>query len=235
MSYNGHTIATNQELAFDPPELSRWNHFWFRVGRFFRTGLGKAVAGFLFVAALALTVLTKGIFGALLFAVIVSVGLAIGAFVAGLRARDSGDCFWDGFLNHIRDNWAQSVAITGVLAIATVGVGAAVSGIAGAAAKKVVPNAVVIGENMARVKQTAAQLGAKTYKAMPKYVKIVSRKGETIARKMSMAHNEKWIKKMQKKGVKIFDIGLDPSRIDRSWFYFMESIQTRGYWNLFVL
>jgi len=136
MSYNGHTIATNQELAFDPPELSRWNHFWWRAGRFFRTPAGKAVAVLLFVVALAITIITKGAAAGLLFGLMAVVGLAIGGFVAGLRARDSGDGFWDGFVNHIRDNWAMSVAISSVLSLATLGVGAAVSGVAGAVAKK---------------------------------------------------------------------------------------------------
>ena len=44
LSYNGHTIATNGELAFEPPELSVWQMRWFRVGRFFllRVWLSRA-------------------------------------------------------------------------------------------------------------------------------------------------------------------------------------------------
>ncbi|MCL2860923.1 MAG: polymorphic toxin-type HINT domain-containing protein, partial [Firmicutes bacterium] len=61
--------------------------------------------------------------------------LMIVSTIAGARARDSGDNFWDGFANHIRDNWAMTLAISGVMIIGMLGIGLAIGGVAKAAGK----------------------------------------------------------------------------------------------------
>jgi len=63
-----------------------------------------------------------------LFAASVGFGLAIGGIVAGLRARDNGGDFAEGFMDFIREDWAASVAISTVLFAVTMGVSAGVSG-----------------------------------------------------------------------------------------------------------
>jgi len=80
------------------------------------------------IGAIALAVATKGWALAILVPVGIALGLAVGGFVAGLRARDNGDSFWDGFAYFIRFDWAMTVAISSVLFAVTMGIGAGVSG-----------------------------------------------------------------------------------------------------------
>jgi hypothetical protein len=61
----------------------------------------------------------------LLFAAFTALSLAIGATIAGFRAKDNGDDFWEGFTDYITNNWAQSMAISSVLFVAMMGIGAA--------------------------------------------------------------------------------------------------------------
>jgi len=137
LAYNGHTIATNGELAWDmPDEFSRWQNFLFRAGRFFDTEEGRIFAIKMFVVAIALVVLTKGILAGLLFVGISRVSLTVGSVVAGRRARDSGGCFNEGFTDHINNNWAMSMAISSLLFMSMIGIGLAVGGIIGVVASK---------------------------------------------------------------------------------------------------
>jgi len=64
--------------------------------------------------------------------------MAVGALAAGVRARNGGDGFWEGFTGFIREEWAVSAAITGTVVLATAGIGlAAKGGVALAGASKV--------------------------------------------------------------------------------------------------
>ena len=139
LSYNGHTIATNGELAFEPDELTSRQMRWFRIGRFFGTPEGRVFAIKMFVAAIALIILTGGKFAvlkAMFFTGMSRASLMIGGAIVGRRARDSGGCFNEAFTDHINNNWAMSMAISSVLVIGMVGVGLAVGGIAGAVGSK---------------------------------------------------------------------------------------------------
>ena len=109
-----------------------WN-----VGRFFGTPEGQALAKLLFVLAVAVTIMTKGAGAALLVVAMTGFGLGLGGTIAGFRARDGGECFWEGFSDYIRNDWAQSVAISSAIVLTVVGVGLlAKAGIALAGAAK---------------------------------------------------------------------------------------------------
>jgi len=136
LAYNGHTIETNSELAFDTPIMTRWEKFWWNTGRFFRTPLGRVVAVLLYVAAMALTFKFGGWGGALLFAAITGIGFGLGAWSAGVRARDGGDCFWEGVADFITNDWAMSMAMVSIMAITIVGMKFAVGAIKKLAALK---------------------------------------------------------------------------------------------------
>ena len=69
---------------------------------------------------------------------------------------------------------------------------------------------------------------------MPGYNIVRHIGGENVARKLSMAHNEAFIKRMMKLGVKLVDYGIDASRPYRSWYYLMETIVSNGYKNLIL-
>ncbi|MCL2847432.1 MAG: hypothetical protein FWE13_01600, partial [Firmicutes bacterium] len=56
-----------------------------------------------------------------------------GAITAGFRSKDSGNCFWDGVGDFIRNEWAMQVAISSTLVIATFGLSLAAKGMIGAA------------------------------------------------------------------------------------------------------
>ena len=130
-----------------------------RAGRFFRTTEGKIFAAKLFVAVLAVTILTKGAAAGVFFAAGVGFGLAIGGIVAGMRARDNGSDFADGFVDFIRNDWAASVAVSSVLFAASMGLGAGVSGIAGAVANKKakLANAIALSEQLAMARAKTLQ------------------------------------------------------------------------------
>ena len=51
----------------------------------------------------------------------VAVSLGIGALLAGFQSSQQGYGFWNGFVNYIRNNWAQEVAITSAIYIVTLG------------------------------------------------------------------------------------------------------------------
>ncbi|MCL2862080.1 MAG: TNT domain-containing protein, partial [Firmicutes bacterium] len=147
LSYNGHTIETNGELAWEPHVLRGWSWFVWRAGRWFGglfdSSAGQAIAVVLFVAAVAVTIWKGGWGAGLLLVAMTGVALGVGGIIAGARARDSGDDFWDSFVGHIQDNWAVSMAIVGVMVVATKGIPLAVGGVkwAAKATKKAIVNA----------------------------------------------------------------------------------------------
>ena len=94
---------------------------------------------------------------------------------------------------------------------------------------KMFKNGVAIGENMKRVNNLAKAGHQITYKGMPgfKFVKMFG--GDYLARTLSMKHNQAFIERMMKWGVKIVDFGIDTSRNYRSFYYLMETIVSNGY------
>lgn len=122
--YNEYTIETATELAFDPPELTKWQSYW-------RSGWGKGLATALFVmatiatiaASIAFPIFAPEIWAGYAFAFgAVAVSLGIGALLAGFQNSQQGYGFWNGFVNYIRNNWAQEVAITSVIYIVNLGI-----------------------------------------------------------------------------------------------------------------
>jgi len=123
-AYNEYTIETATELAFDPPELTKWQSYW-------RSGWGKGLATALFVmatiatiaASIAFPIFAPEIWAGYAFAFgAVAVSLGIGALLAGFQNSQQGYGFWNGFVNYIRNNWAQEVAITSVIYIVNLGI-----------------------------------------------------------------------------------------------------------------
>jgi hypothetical protein len=79
--------------------------------------------------------------------------------------------------------------------------------------KGTVPQRIVIGENMKRIRRAAKQIQAEWYqgwKVDPWDAGIVDRR------------NRRWIIEKMKQGCEIVDIGIDPTRNQRSRFYQME-------------
>jgi len=131
-SPSGHTIESNIELAFDPPELSRWQRFW-------RSGWGIATA---FVALIA-AVLILPLKALAVAAVFVAVSLGVGGVVAGVRSSNRGSGFWDGLGRFITDNWSSSVALGSAAALTGFGIKKAAVWISKAGSKKQVASGVL--------------------------------------------------------------------------------------------
>ena len=137
MVYNGYTIETDGELSYEPEELSEWKYFWkVTWNKFWNSKFGKAVAIGLFV----LTALIGGIGYALSALAGVIAILCTGGIIAGIRSRSQGNSFWDGFVNHISENWSQELAIGMAMALVTFGVSRAVQ-----AMKQVGPHCFIAG------------------------------------------------------------------------------------------
>ena len=171
------------------------------------------IGGLAFIGAVVLTVFSGGS----LAPVFIGMGVSIigDALLQGTINALSGGSFWSGFW----DGAADGALWGGVFAF-----GSAIFRIA-----KILKKGISIGENMTRVTKYASSAGQAVYKGMPGYKLIRFFKGETVARKLAIAHNERFIKRMMRWGVKITDIGIDAMRPNRSWFYFMEAILTKGY------
>ena len=142
MVYNGYTIETDGELSYEPDELSEWKYFWkVTWNKFWNSKIGKGLAIGLFVAATVLAIVYPPfapIYGQALLGVGLSLG--VGGLVAGLRSRSQGNGFWDGFVNHISENWSQELAIGMAVALVTFGVSRAVQAIKGAVVNKRLAN-----------------------------------------------------------------------------------------------
>jgi len=150
------------------------------------------LAKLLFVAAIAVTVLSKGWGAGLLLAVIALTGMAAGALMAGVRARNGGDGFWEGFTGFIREEWAVSAAITGTLVLATAGIGlAAKGGVALAGAKATVPNAVKLAAKFTHNKKSSVVVIGKTDGGASTGYVAVAKKSKATYFRMS---DTKWVK-----------------------------------------
>ena len=73
--------------------------------------------------------------------------------------------------------------------------------------------AIVIGENMQRVRAAAQAVGAEYYRA---------RRIIPWDERLAMRRNEAWLRRKIRQGYSVFDIGIDLSRTYRSPFYAME-------------
>ena len=171
------------------------------------------IGGIAFAGAVALTVLTGGSLAPVFIGM--GVSIALGGAIDGTISAVRGGSFWDGFVNGAADcaMWGGIFAFGGAI-LRTV---------------KMFTNGVALGENMARVGKLAKTGGQVTYKGMPGYKIIRKFGGDNLARKLSMAHNKRFIERMMKWGVKLVDYGIDISRDYRSFYYLMETIVSNGY------
>ena len=171
------------------------------------------IGGVAFAGAVALTALTGGA----LAPVFINMGVSIvsGALIQGTINAIQGNDFWQG----AADGAADGAMWGGIFALG----GATLRTI------KMFKNGVAIGENMKRVNNLAKAGHQITYKGMPgfKFVKMFG--GDDLARTLSMKHNQAFIERMMKWGVKIVDFGIDTSRNYRSFYYLMETIVSNGY------
>ena len=112
------------ELTYDPPKLTKWQAFW-------RSGWGKGIAAALFFAATVLALECSLAYPALAGSVWASYGIAfgltavtlgVGAGIAGYRSARQGKGFWNGFAEHVHNNWSQEVAITSAIFIVSLGI-----------------------------------------------------------------------------------------------------------------
>ena len=93
---------------------------------------------------------------------------------------------------------------------------------------------IVIGEGMGAVKETAMLLrkqgiNAKWYQAWSK--NFPGRAMTNSELQAALSRNKRWIETKIKQGYKIYDIGIDPTRMSRSPFYMLEQeiINKTGY------
>mgnify|MGYP000126090368 CR=1 FL=1 len=134
MVYNGYTIETNTELAYEAPEQSAWQAFW-------GSTLGKAVAiGLVWLAAV-VSMATGNIGGFLAAMGITVCSLALGGVISGCQSWRQGKGFWYGFDNYINCNWSQSFAITATLVVIDCGIRAVAAVISNAGSKAPIANA----------------------------------------------------------------------------------------------
>lgn len=65
-----------------------------------------------------------------------AVTLGVGTGIAGYRSARQGKGFWNGFAEHVHNNWAQEVAITSAIFIVSLGITTAKFSIENAVSKK---------------------------------------------------------------------------------------------------
>ncbi len=125
-------------MTYDPPKLTKWQAFW-------RSSWGKGIAAVLFFAATVLALECSLAFPALAGGVWASYGVAfgltaaslgVGAGIAGYRSARQGKGFWNGFAEHVHNNWSQEVAITSAIFIVSLGITIAKFAIENAVSKK---------------------------------------------------------------------------------------------------
>ena len=70
-----------------------------------------------------------------------AVTLGVGAGIAGYRSARQGKGFWNGFAEHVHNNWSQEVAITSAIFIVSLGISTAKFAIENAVSKKALEKA----------------------------------------------------------------------------------------------
>ena len=72
-----------------------------------------------------------------------AVTLGVGAGIAGYRSARQGKGFWNGFAEHVHNNWSQEVAITSAIFIVSLGITTAKFAIENAVSKKALEKAAI--------------------------------------------------------------------------------------------
>ena len=151
MVYNGYTIETDGELSYEPDELSEWKYFWKVTWRnFWNSKFGKGLAIGVFVAATVIAIVCPAfapIYGQALLGVGLSLG--VGGLIAGIRSHIQGNGFWDGFVNHISENWEQEVALSMIFALIMLGINKAAAAIKNSVGPKSIKNGSKAIKNLA--------------------------------------------------------------------------------------
>ena len=121
-SYNEYTIEPGVELTYDP-DFTKGDYIAATISSFWKSTYGKGFAIALFVAATLLAIFVPPIRGMYFKTLLgVAITLLIGAAIAGLIAIDSGDPFWDSFLDYLHENWSQTLAVSMAVFIAVYGI-----------------------------------------------------------------------------------------------------------------
>ena len=149
--YNEYTIETETELAYDAPELSKWQYFWnVSWKRFWGSKLGKLLSLVIFIAATILAIFCPAFTPYYMSAVLgTTVSLVIGATIAGFRNKES---FVDGFNNYINEELAPAFAISLTLAMVSFGISKAAQAI-----KRVAPKCFKAGTLVACLDQAGKE------------------------------------------------------------------------------
>ena len=165
------------------------------------------IGGIAFVGAIALTYLTGGAMAPVFLGMGISI-LTGGILQGTISAINNGD-----FLGGFKDGMSDGAMWGGIFALAG----------AGLRLIKLLRHGVAIGENMNRVEMLALRDGHLTYQGMPGF-KITSKFiGKETAEKLALVHNQHFIERMMRWGVRVFDYGIDAARCSgRSIFYAME-------------
>ena len=141
LGYNGYTIATNTELAYDPPSLSGWDIFVRGWNQFWQGPFGAGFAIGAFAAATILAIACPAFMPYYLAALGgVSVTLGVGATINGFRSMSGGGDFREGFANYLNEHWAQDVAIGMALAMVSFGISTIASSVCNAGSNKPIAN-----------------------------------------------------------------------------------------------
>ena len=171
------------------------------------------IGGVTFASAVILTILTGGALAPMFIGM--GISILLGGAIEGMIATSKGEDFWSGFI----DGAADGAMWGGIFSLGT----------ASLRTVKMLKNGVAIGENMKRVTKLAKTGHQITYKGMPGY-NLLSKFGKKeLARNLSMRHNQIFIERMMRWGVKVVDYGIDVNRNYRSFYYLMETIVTNGY------
>ena len=202
---NLYTYCNNNPIMFADPsghEPKWWNPFsWFdNVSNTLKIIIGAAALA----VAIFLTVATGGALLPLMVSFVV--GVATSAAIGGLISTVKGESFWDGAY----DGFSDGVLWGGIFAL----VAASVSAIK---ALNAASKGVTIGKNMDRVSAAAPQFNTTVYKEMKGY-NLIKRFSPKLARKLSVNHNRRWIRRMMRLNARIIDIGLGTDLTCGIWY-----------------
>ena len=202
---NLYAYCNNNPVIFADPsgnEPKWWNPFsWFdNVSNTLKIIIGAAALA----VAIFLTVATGGALLPLMVSFVV--GVATSAAIGGLISTVKGESFWDGAY----DGFSDGVLWGGIFAL----VAASVSAIK---ALNAASKGVTIGKNMDRVSAAAPQFNTTVYKEMKGY-NLIKRFSPKLARKLSVNHNRRWIRRMMRLNARIIDIGLGTDLTCGIWY-----------------